>query len=237
MAISFQWWPSVAVVYIALGLNTMQTPEIYLQKTESAVRKLFEGIEHYVGLLQPIKGTTFVGDGTDPKRFQEEYDQWARENASALEASLAAQRKFSEESFAMATLCGAVLQVAAKAIECFSTNNKVPEHLVQIVGNSEPARKFCFGRELRGLPIGLIIYAGRNQHTHFNDQNLSRVNTAIFERLAQLPDHPHISDPALDLSNSALESFATNITFILGWRSYEDYLRELQSLLLRPHEH
>jgi hypothetical protein len=140
----------------------MQTLETYLQKTESAVRKLFEGIEHYVNLLQPIEGTTFVGDGTDFNKFQEKYDQWAEENAAALAASLAAQQMFSEESLAMATLCGAVLQVAAKAIEVFSSNEDVPQHLLLVVGDSNAARKFCVGREVRGLPIGLIIYAGRN---------------------------------------------------------------------------
>jgi hypothetical protein len=209
----------------------MDTPATYLIKTETAVRKLFEGIKHYTDLLTPIKDAVFVGDGTDFNKLQHDYDLWASKNAAALAASTAAQKLFSAQSFAMATLCGAVLQVAAKAIECYSQNQDVPEHLTDIARKTKSAHPFCIGREIKGLPIGLIIYAGRNQHTHFNDSSLSKINTAIFDQLALHANHPSLKDPGLDLGNPSIDSHANNITSILGWRSYESYEADIRALL------
>ena len=209
----------------------MQTPSTYIDRTETAVRKLFEGIASYTELLKPIQGTTYVSGQLDPILFQAEYEAWAKKNAKKLAASAAAQREYSQQSFAMATLCGAVLQVAAKAIECYSTNTVVSAKAKAIIDVSKPAIPFCIGREIRGMPIGLIIYAGRNQHTHYNEEKLDPVNQAIFDHLAVVPRHSNLKDPAMDLANQLLDSHAGNVTFILGWRSYEAYASDLHSLL------
>lgn len=209
----------------------MRTAAVYVERTETAVRKLFEGIASYTNVLSAIRGTTFVSGELDPVAFQVQYEAWAKENAAALAASAAAQREFSEQAFAMATLCGAVLQVAAKGIECYSKNALVPPGMREVVGSSRKAVPFCIGREVRGVPIGLIIYAGRNQHMHFNEPSLNAVNEAVFAKLAVLPQHQYITDPALDLANPLLQSYASNIAFILGWRSYEAYASDIRSLL------
>ncbi|AKR42214.1 hypothetical protein ACJ67_01295 [Methylophilus sp. TWE2] len=209
----------------------MQDFITYLDKTESAVKNIFDGIEYYKKILAPIKGAIYVGGGANKQEAEKNFNQWAEKNQDALNASIEAQKKFFEESFAMATLCGAVLQIAAKAIECFSALDHVPENLLPIIGDSKAIRKFCIGREVKGLPIGLIIYAGRNQHTHYNDAKLSAANTAIFSKLAEVPGHPDIADPALDLRRPNILSLADNITFILGWRTYRDYRMDMESLL------
>lgn len=209
----------------------MQTPSTYIARTETAVRKLFEGISSYIEILKPIQGTTFVSGQLDPALFRAEYDAWAKLNSKKLAASAAAQKEYSQQSFAMATLCGAVLQVAAKAIECYSTNTTVSVEARAIIGKSAPAAPFCIGREIRGVPIGLIIYAGRNQHTHYNEEKLNGVNEAVFERLVVVSTSPSLKDPAMDLSNPLLDSHASNVTFLLGWRSYEAYESDLRSML------
>jgi len=210
----------------------MRTASIYLAQTETAVTKLFEGIESYVDLLKPIEGTAFVGTASSKEEFQKMYDAWAVANAAKLEAARRAQQEFSEQIFAMATLSGAVLQVAAKAIELYSKNKIVEEKLKGIVGSNKSAIPFCIGREVKnGIPIGLAIYAGRNQHMHFNEDSLSSANSAIFDALSSLPGHPEIKDPALELANPFLESHANNITYIIGWRTYEAYFKDMHSLL------
>lgn len=212
----------------------MQSFSVYTSSTETAVRKLFEGISSYTDVLKAVRGTTFVSGELDRDRFNAEYEAWARKHKRRLEKSLAAQRAYSEQSFAMATLCGAVLQVAAKAIECYSPIKSVPTHLTSIVGSSKPAVPFCIGREIRGLPIGLIIYAGRNQHTHFNEKRYANVNEAVFDHLATVPGHTRQKDPALNLANPLLQSFASNVTFLLGWRSYRNYRRDMRTMLGGP---
>lgn len=209
----------------------MQSFAIYASSTETAVQKLFEGIASYTEMLKAIRGTTFLSDELDKDKLNAEYAAWASRNRKRLDKSLAAQRAFSEQSFAMATLCGAVLQVAAKAIECYSPAKRVPENLVSVVGGTKAAIPFCIGREVRGLPVGLIIYAGRNQHTHFNEKKYAKVNEAVFDRLATLPGHTPQKDPALSLTNPMLQSFASNITFVLGWRSYRHYKKDMVAML------
>jgi hypothetical protein len=124
----------------------MHTPKTYIARTESAVRKLFEGIESYTELLHPIRGITFVSDQIDPAKFQIEYETWAKKNAAALDAAMAARRAYTVQAFAMAILCGSVLQIAAKAIECYSINKTVQSSLQSIVGDSQSAKPFCIGR-------------------------------------------------------------------------------------------
>jgi len=103
----------------------MQTAAEYLDKTESAVRTLFRGIDSYASMLRRHPTSAFVTSYTDEADFQAQYEAWANENEEVIRASLKAQREFIAESFAQATLCGAVLQVAAKAIECYSKNMSV----------------------------------------------------------------------------------------------------------------
>jgi hypothetical protein len=212
----------------------MQSLTEYIEKTESAVRKLFEGIDSYCAILQQNPHAVFVtsyAEGEDPQVL---YDAWAEQNATALQASIASQHEFLAEGFALATLCGSVLQVAAKAIECYSRNTEIPDGWVTAVGNSKAAVPFCCGRPVRGVPLGLIVYAGRNQHIHFDDLDLHRLNATVFERLAcnhgYKSQHP-FQDPAFDLTGSRLVSFAANITALIGWRSYESYDRDIRSLI------
>jgi len=195
----------------------MQTIDTYISKTESAARKLFEGIQDYTSILDAI-------------RRQAEFDTQSEQREEAIANSLRAQRQYSEEVFALATLCGAVLQLAAKAIEIYSTNSDVPRGLESIVGSGNSVR-FCIGRETWGLPIGLIIMAGRNQHTHFNETKLNRINLEIFDRLASYHGIPGYKDPAFDLDNPKFVSCAHNVTAILGWRSYDVYVTDLLAML------
>lgn len=211
----------------------MKTPDIYILRTETAVRKIIEGVEAYANLLHPVCDLTFMCGEQDAVKKQALHEEWAIKNKETLESSFSAQREYWQQAFAMATLCGAILQIAAKAIECYSNNQHLSTSLKSIVGHSKTALPFCIGREVKGIPIGLIIFAGRNQHTHFNEANLAAVNTAVFTALAKSSNFSHSQDPAFDLKNPLIESFASNVTGLLGWRSYEKYVSDLRSLLIR----
>lgn len=214
----------------------MQTVSEYLDKTESAVKKLFDGIDAYLEVLrqEPFMPPYVYGIDEDPYEI---YYRWAASNPQKISAQQEAQRAFIAESFAMATLCGAVLQIAAKAIECYSVVDEVPkdcDDLLKIKGGNS-ARSFCIGRRVHDVPIGLVIYAGRNQATHFNEQKLSDANIEIFRRLSV--GNPSLAarglhHPAFDLSGSNMTNFASNITALLGWRSFEAYDADMRALLI-----
>lgn len=189
----------------------MYTLEEYLQKTETAAQILFEGIEKYVSII----GSIPLSDVGTTAKWRE------------------AQRHFIYESFAMATLCGAVLQLAYMAIKQYSNNSSVPDRFNALIKKGASAQKFCIGREKHSVPIGLIIYAGRNQAAHYDDSNLSEINRSIFEGLCARTSRTgkEYRDPTLDLNNGITINFAGNITYILDWRDYDAYQLDMRNLL------
>ena len=149
-------------------------------------------------------------------------------------ASFADQREFVAESFAQTVLCGAVLQVAAKAIEMYSVNAIIPPEWQAVASKDKKVVKFCYGRPVRGIPLGLIIYAGRNQHTHFEDKKLREPNKTVFERLATRNSNAaeaQYCDPAFDLANDRLISFTSNIMSLFEWNTYEAYNQDIRPML------
>lgn len=212
----------------------MQTPAEYIDKTESAVRKLFEGIDSYSEILRHHPTSVFITSYTDDADFNAQYEAWAKEHNHVIAASLEAQKEYIAESFAQTTLCGAVLQVAAKALECYSKNTVIPDGWSSVIKPVSKAVPFCVGRFIRDVPLGLVVYAARNQHTHFEDADLREPNLSVFECLATnhgIQSSQPFRDSAFDLQNTGLVSFASNCSALIGWRSYEAYEKDIRTLL------
>lgn len=212
----------------------MQSAAEYIAKTESAMRKLFEGIDSYSEILRRHPHSVFVTSYTNNTDSAAQYEEWAKENQHSIAASLDAQKEYIAESFAQATLCGAVLQVAAKALECYSKNTVILSEWSPVIKPEQKPVRFCVGRLLHGVPLGLVIYAARNQHTHFGDAKLNEPNLTVFERLATnhgIQSSQPFRHPAFDLQNTGLVSFASNCTALIGWRLYEAYEKDMRVLL------
>jgi hypothetical protein len=86
------------------------------------------------------------------------------------------------------------------------------------------------------VPIGLIIYAARNQYNHWDEEHLrNRVNEWVFNTLATrhgIKGAEKFKDPAFDLNNKMIQIFSSNVVFILGWHSYDLYLADMENLLI-----
>ena len=227
-------------------MNSLNSLEEYLNRTESAVRKLFDGIDSYIKILRNSPKPIFTYRSssadieTDQKSREQAYENWKSSNEEEIKSSLRAQRDFWEESFALATLCGSVLQIAAMGIQWFSLNQEIPEDLPEelqslLTKSKNKLAKFCIGRRVRTVPIGLVIYAGRNQYNHMDDENLSPLNTTIFNLIGcsyQSAIEQSSKDPAFDLDNAVLINFSSNITALLEWRNYESYYTDMHSLIV-----
>lgn len=212
----------------------MQSAAEYIKKTESALRKLFDGIDSYIEVLRKHPTSCFITTCADDANLEIQRELWIKNNKEAIATSLQAQRDFVSESFAQATLCGAVLQVAAKALECYSMNTVIPAQWSEVVKQGSNAVPFCIGRPVRGAPLGLVIYSARNQHTHFEDDELREPNLSVFEHLAI--NHGYSSetpfrDPAFDLKNPLIQSFSSNVIALLEWRTYDRYEKDIRALL------
>jgi hypothetical protein len=235
----------------------MNSGEEYLKRTESAVIKIFEGIESYLQILCNSKPPLYIGNAGDLLNRRPAYENWIATNQAGIQASLKAQRDFSAENFALATLCGSLLQIAAMGIQWFSENEETPENLPEslysLLKPKSKITRFCIGRKVRSVPIGLVIYAGRNQFNHMDDDELREPNVTIFDLLSknytdstdqsvqsitlsveQVEDITEHSsqDPAFDLENGILINFASNITGLLEWKDYESYYSDMHSLIV-----
>jgi len=214
----------------------MNSAEEYLKRTESAVIAIFGGIDLYLKILRNAPPPIYIGNAGDTSSQKPAYENWVDANKNAIQSSFKAQKEFSVESFALATLCGSLLQIAAMGLQWFSENEEIPEDLPKALHSSLKPKtvKFCIGRRVSNVPIGLIIYAGRNQFNHMDDKELRESSRTIFNLLA----HNYTGatersprDPAFDLENGVLINFSSNITGLLEWRNYESYYSDMKSLI------
>lgn len=212
----------------------MKSAEDYLDRTESAVRHLFNAVDDYLESLRAGISPIFVSGLPYGPEQDAQYSAWRIENADALEGAKTAMQAFRAETFAFDTICGAILQIAEKGLEVYSKNIHVPDTWKpNFSGN---LAKFCVGREVRSTPLGLILYAARNQHTHFNDPKLRQASASVFTNLAAAHGCTSSAlDPAFDLANPRLTSYASNVTALIEWRSIEKYQVDMRSMLgLQP---
>src|SRR4030043_159724 len=201
----------------------------YLERTKSAVVKLFEAYDTYWELLQKPEMPTLPLMGNDDSLIK-----WESDNKEILEERIKREKQFLFESFAMSTLKGTILQFAYWGIEKFSKNNVVPEKFKDIIEPISTAVKFCIGRDYDGIPIGLIIYAGRNQAIHFNEQRLRPVSSRVFEMLTTWYSptlKKWMKSDYFDLDNPNLINYAENICHILDWNSYNAYEKDMRQML------
>lgn len=208
----------------------MEKASEYLERTRSAAVHLFNGIDSYMAILRDSKPAVLVGNYASAEAHEANLEKWATQNADQIEAAMAAQRSFVAEKYALATLCGSVLQIASMAIRLYSTNTAVNQDFADVVKGNKVA--YCVGRLVRGVPLGLVIYAARNQYNHVDDGHLREPSATVFDRLATNHGYgTNLRDPAFDLALGLVWNYPSNVTNLVGWRSYAAYECDMKSLL------
>lgn len=207
-------------------------PAEYIEETSKAVQQLFEGLAFYRQILEkdprPVHVASVSPDDKDA--WQKEIDRWYEQNKEAIEKSLETQREYIGYTFSQATLAGAVLQIASMGISLFSANTDVPKSVSDFVKPDSKAAKFCIGRTIRDLPLGLIILAARNQYNHWDDPEPHTLTVEVFNRIAN--HSGKYTDPAFDIRNASLNMYSHNIISLVQWTNYDAYYEDLSNLLL-----
>ncbi len=218
-----------------LYCKIMNDVKEYLSRTKSAVSKLFESYNSYWELLENPKRPAFTcwGDFESEENIKA-YEKWREENNSIFEERLKRDNEYAYEYFARSALLGTVIQFEFWGINKFSNNEIITKEFADIIKTDSTTRKFCIGRLYDNIPIGLIIYAGRNQSTHFDDEKFNQVTTRVFELLTNFYSPTFkkwYKSDYFDLGNQNVINYAENITYILGWRNYENYENDLLKML------
>ena len=155
------------------------------------------------------------------------------ETRTGLNRYLELAGKYFDLKFSEATFAGAILQVAYMAIRLYSGNSAIPPSCAGLVRPTyKSAIPFCIGPVWHSVPIGLIIYAARNQYNHWDDKEPHEVQKNVFGALSAAFYDNMLADLAVDLSNPTINVYANEVLLgALGWRSYDTYLAEMKSLL------
>ena len=198
----------------------------YLEDTRPAARHLFEGIAAYYSRRLPSILQYRDEDGVI-RMAKHENEAFLR----AYEAHFALE-------MARATLAGSILQIAYAGLKQYSKPPSISPRCSELmVRPGTQASSFCVGRLVRNIPIGLLIYAGRIQYNHWEEGELENpIARQVFRELViSYHGDPHF-DLGYVLDYPVPRPVSHNIIRLeLGWRTYDDYVRDMTQLLpLQP---
>lgn len=182
-----------------MKITAPQTLNDYLGKTEHATKHLYAGLDSC---------REFYAQAQKHWNITQLNEPLTSERKAALDQYLQLAGKYFALKFSEAMFAGGILQMAYTAIRLYSRNSLVPKNCVTIVGTKKSVLPFCIGREQYGLPIGLIIYAGRNQFSHWDDENPHEITQQVFNALSEAFLNNPLSDLAFSLANPTVNIYA-----------------------------
>lgn len=206
----------------------------YFKQTEHALKNLFSTYEYYVELAKnTIHPVICIRHSGRAGEAEEMYAEWRSrpEIDAEFKRSEITWDNYRTLLFSKNVISGSILQIASKSIEIYSNNTLSENNKLAYLDEIKKSKweKYAIGRAIKDVPIGLIIYSGRNQYNHFNDCRLENpVNVAVFKQLAYI--NSEISDPAFSLDSENIKCLSSNILYLLGWRSYADYISDMAQM-------
>ncbi len=207
--------------------------EEYLHETEHVVKQLFESLAYYHQILEEMPKPIFSLDIKSGDIWDKAYGEWCETNEEDINKSAEMSKKYFSLSFSQATICGSILQIASMGIYKFSNNEHIPDTCREFIEPSQKAKRYCIGREVRSIPIGIIIYAGRNQYNHWDNPSPHRITKNVFEIISKSHGYGEVVYPAFDLSNPILKIYSHNILALLGWSTYNQYVKDMYELIAK----
>ena len=139
-----------------------------------------------------------------------------------INSSSQALEKLANEQFALSIIDGSLLQIACKALELYSDNTEPFEYFPEF---SLQINKHAVGELVRNIPVGLIIYAGRNHYNHLEDGSDLRKPTKKI--INKLNENTNLHKPFISFNfhnNKGLPiNLATNFIELIGWKTIGDF--------------
>lgn len=132
-----------------------------------------------------------------------------RKNLLDQQASI--QASISTHQLSQQVISGAILQIAQQGIS---------------VVYSDDLKTAPEGRQLCTVPVRDIIWQARNQALHYEKTTYQKSVVDLFSTLEKE------GGAGFSLTNHPKQSRATQILELLGWVTYSDYLRDMNSILL-----
>jgi len=210
------------------------TPRKYIKEITHAAEQLFEGLRYYDKHLRSVETPIFTTPYDDEAEVQRKYRTWLRQNRDRLKAYHKHVREYFGYAISKAALCGGILQLAFTGMKLHSrTRKRIPASCKAIFKGKEEseAKNYCIGRLVYGIPMGLIIYAGRNQYSHMDDKQYREITERVFEHLTNFGTGGKYRNPQFDLRARKKEIYADNILAILDWTDLKPFLKDMKAML------
>jgi hypothetical protein len=201
----------------------------YMDGTEYSARQLFASLEYYQELIRDSMPPGFSKEGGTKEEFHKDGEEWYQKHIPEHDFAKEKGDEYLAKYMGHASICGSILQMAHMGISQFSKCCAPCDCL------SGKHKKFGVGRKVRELPIGLIIYAGRNQYNHW-DESPREATKCIFNKLADREveyqgELLSFTDSSFDIECEFLEIYSHNILGLIKWRTYEDYKKDMIDML------
>ncbi|MDO6446842.1 hypothetical protein Q4493_13765 [Colwellia sp. 1_MG-2023] len=205
----------------------MITVEVYFKEAEHALDGLFKSLEYYCGLAKKAVEPIIISD-----RPIEHLNQ----DLSRREEIYKSMKMYQSHQFSMHFVSGSILQFVSKAIDLYSDQKEMNFDKSALFSKFNDNKKlllskYSVGRIVKGIPIGLVILAGRSQYNHIEEGGKLRTyNQIIFNLLCEEElGNDTYRDPCFDLSNN-LYCYSSNIIAFLGWERYEIFKKDMSDI-------
>ncbi len=188
----------------------------FFKETEPAVKHMFAALEHYNDLNPPRK-EYFKKNGCVQAR--KEVIKFLGRSINAMGLDMA-----------KASLCGAIIEIAYSLIKQYSKNGTIPISCgkLDIPIDTEKA-KFYVGREVHNIPLGLLIFAAREQYSAWEQGSPSNpIAKGVFEHLRTVRKRDIWQDLLYELDWPVKRPASHYIIQKeLKWLTYDDYLADM----------
>jgi hypothetical protein len=208
-----------------MKVTAPKDPTTYFGKTEHAVKHFYAGLESCWSYYKHASEHWDISQLDQPM---------TPERRAGLDRYLELAGEYFRLKFSEAAFAGSILQVAYMAIQLYSRNKTIPPNCANLVlPSNKKAIPFCIGSERHTVPIGLLVYAGRNQYSHWDEDHLrDKVNRQVFAALSRAFRDNMFADLAFSLANPGINVYAGEVLLTaLAWRSYDSYLAAMTALL------
>ncbi len=192
----------------------------YIKETEPAVKHMFVALQHYIKL--------------NPRRQESKRKNGSAQARKEVIKYLGRGIDTIGLDMAKATLCGAIVHVAYSGIKQYSKNGIIPISCGKLdIPVEDNNMKFYVGREIHGIPMGLIVYAAREQFSHWEKGTPSNPTAkGVFEHLREVRKKNIWQELIYELDWPAKRPVSHHVLLQeLNWQTYEDYLEDMQQAL------
>lgn len=194
------------------------TPDQYLARSEQATRHIFDGIRDYL------------------ERYRQLHWPAQARNQSELSTALRDLEAWRVSEFALAVLCGAVLQIADAGIDACCHNQTIPVTCAPFA--TMQTARYCVGREVHGLPLGAIIHFGVHWASRSTDDRAPGCSTftdAVFNRLLYVyyESRTDFGRQETDAYRGQPMRVDSLVLTTIGWTSYDAYVTDMRDMLRR----